>query len=259
MTAAEALQISQKLIALALVQQTIEYIQLRNSLRTIWQWDVIRDDYRSAPWPLRKTLDLTLDYPNVLWLLVVQLLLATALLILPERSVAVAPALAGALLTSFLLNLRFRGTFNGGSDQMTFVVLLSLALAASLPLSKSVVVGYMCFHVCLSFVVAGVSKLRQPSWRTGAAVGQFMQVSHYAIPPRVTALSKIDAVARATAWMVIVSELCFPIAISNSVVAILCIGAATGFHILNFYIFGLNRFASAWIAAYPSVYYISSL
>ena len=35
--------------------------------------------------------------------------------------------------------------------------------------------------------------------------------------------------------------------------------AAIGFHLVNFYAFGLNRFLFAWAAAYPALYFCSGL
>ena len=39
----------------------------------------------------------------------------------------------------------------------------------------------------------------------------------------------------------------------------LLFGVALGFHLANVYAFGLNRFLFAWLAAYPALYYCSSL
>ena len=61
------------------------------------------------------------------------------------------------------------------------------------------------------------------------------------------------------AWSVIGFECLFPLAWFDPRLCLLLMAAGAGFHLLNSYVFGLNRFLFAWLAAYPALWFCSQL
>jgi hypothetical protein len=181
-------------------------------------------------------------------------------------------------LTTFLCCLRWRGTFNGGSDYMTMVILLSLALAwvfRNFEAATSVALGYIAIQVLLSYFVAGVVKLKEPEWRDGRALSVFLTafIPEGDVPlgqrpglqsmswffSLVQQLSALRGLCAVLGWGILIFELSAPSLLLASdrpqVVAVWLMGAAV-FHFMNALVLGLNRFFWAWIAGYPAVFWL---
>ena len=107
----------------------------------------------------------------------VRLILALILVFSPNYRLLDTGALI-AILTglSLITSMSFGGTFNGGSDAMTLVVLIGLGIT-QLPSSRApwVGLGYIAFQATLSYAMAGWVKLKEraqpmrpdtePPWR----------------------------------------------------------------------------------------------
>jgi hypothetical protein len=63
--------------------------------------------------------------------------------------------------------------------------------------------------------------------------------------------------ARLGSWSVLCFECGFPVALLVPSVTLPWLAVGLLFHVANAYIFGLNRFVFAWLAAYPSLLYFS--
>lgn len=59
-------------------------------------------------------------------------------------------------------------------------------------------------------------------------------------------------------WTIILFEVTFPAAILNAHLSLVYMASGLAFHAGNAYVFGLNRFFFAWLAAYPAIYAIVS-
>ena len=248
----ETIRLIEQLTALALCIQSIELIQLRRvmSEHGIWAWSLLRSEGRSAPF------ELLLRYPNVVLLVALQLLLAVLLLALLH------PVLNWLLLgTSLSICIRFRGTFNGGSDYMTVLLLLVTSIARVVP-SAGVELGclwYISIQLSASYFIAGIVKLRQRSWRTGAALPAIFALPQYRVPRISQLLTDHPGAARLLSWGILLFEIAFPLALSGPQSCAFFLGLAFLFHLANALILGLNRFLWIWPAAYPALYFCSSL
>ncbi|MGE0491089.1 MAG: hypothetical protein AB7S38_17915 [Vulcanimicrobiota bacterium] len=235
-----ALLLTQRLVALSVLLQTIELGRLRGAVsdQGIWPWQVLRDDFEGCPGWVRRVLDLTLAYPNFLGLLALQALASLALF----WWLGAAPVL---VLTTVLISLRWRGAFNGGSDYMTVTVLLALAVAAIVhhPVMTLACLWYVALQCCLSYFVAGIVKLNRANWRNGRALSAF--TGGRLGPPRAARLS----------WAVIGFQCAFPLVLLVPELGPVFVLGAVGFHLANFYFLGLNRFFWAWLATYPALFY----
>lgn len=256
MTAAVALQWMERLVAGSVALQTLELLRVRRAFRDdgVWRWSTLRREHARAFWLTRTLLDALLDYRSFVALLCVQLV---AVLTLPWLE-APAPALIAAS-TALLVCTRFRGAYNGGSDAMTLVVLLAVAVArlAGDERVTRISLAYVSAQLVLSYFVAGVAKLASPHWRSGRALARLVARPPYAAPAGVRAWVERPALGRLTAWSVLAFECLFPAALVHprACQGLLVLGVC--FHLANARWLGLSRFLWAWVAGYPALLFWS--
>ena len=232
--------------ALATTVAALELIVIHRAFGEtgVYRWSTLR---REAPSALRAPTDLVFSTTGTLVLLLVQLASGLAL---PFTTCAVAPWLAFA--TTLLIAIRFRGSYNGGSDSMLLVVLLALAVARTDDRFALAALGYAAAQLVLSYAIAGWAKLRDPQWRTGTALYVLVRLPQYGVPPRlVTALT--SRAARPASFAMLAFECAFPLALVDARVCIVALAIAALFHLTNAIVFGLNRFLWAWLAAFPAL------
>ena len=211
-----------RLISVAVLLQTIELFWIRP-----WNWKILVDEIPRVLRPFLKSNSVLLS---------IRLMAAVGALIFPH------PVLIAIMwLTTWGIAIRWRGTFNGGSDAMTFLILSAWLLSSWVPYLAPICLLYIAIQLILSYFVAGISKLVSPQWRTGQAPQYFLAQSGWAITP---------AFGFFMAWAVLAFECLFPLAVFAPIPFLIL---AFVFHVLNAYLFGLNRFAFAWLAAYPAL------
>ncbi|MEP7380175.1 MAG: HTTM domain-containing protein [Gemmatimonadota bacterium] len=250
-TVTGALRWMEVLASLAVVQGTLELLAARASLDDdgTWRWSTLS---RELPW-----LGIVLRYRPFLGVLGVRLLAALLLL------TGVRGGTAAALwVTSLLVNARFRGTTNGGSDMMLLVVLTALVVAHAAPDAETVqraAVLYVAAQSFLSYFIAGVAKLASPAWRNGRAMRSFLSTPHFAVPPTLARVLGASGPLRVSSWGVMAFECAVPLAMTRPLACAAYVTVALGFHLGNAWAFGLNRFVLAWAATWPALLYASSL
>ena len=240
-----ALRVMELLVAIAVAVGTLELLAVRRAFADdgIWRWSTLAAELR----PLRALL----AYRPFVALLAARLVLAVLLLVGVRGPVA--PAL---WILTVLVNLRFRGTYNGGSDLMTMVVLTGLVVA-HLGHRSPVVVGgallYVAAQATLSYVVSGVAKMRNPAWRRGDALAAFVARPDFAVPAFVRRALGGGGRLAAASWAVMAFECAFPLALASVGLAWVFVALAVVFHLGTIAVFGLNRFLLAWAASWPAV------
>lgn len=258
LTLQTALTWSARLIGLAVALSTVELLQLRRVYADdgIWRFELLAREYDACPAPLRWVLRRALTFRTFTGLLWVNLVVA--LLVLVTGKLEPAPVL---LVITLLACVRWRGAFNGGSDSMTVLILVSLSAAALFPDSRSVrmgALGYIAVQTTLSYVIAGLAKLRQARWRNGQALAGLAQTS-YVTPALISEQLRHRALARLCAWSIIGFECGFGSAWLNPGICLTWIAMGALFHLSNAVVLGLNRFFFAWLASYPALLYVSQL
>ncbi|HEY2735615.1 MAG TPA: HTTM domain-containing protein [Polyangiales bacterium] len=252
---ATAISWSERTLALALLLQTIELLQIRAVLSDVgvWRWSILREEQRELSAPLRWTFGLLSPYPHFIALLWLRLAGSIALYF------GIAAALPCLWLSQLAICLRFRGTFNGGSDSMTVVMLSGLCLSAFDRGGTIARAGllYIAVQVTLSYLIAGVAKLKEADWRSGAALRSFILDESAGSPRWARAIAERASAARFAAWGVIAFECLFPLAWLDGSAAISFGALGLCFHLGNALVFGLNRFLFAWLAAYPALIWAS--
>lgn len=248
---AQTLRWMEILVALAIMQSTLELLVVRRAFADdgTWRWATLaREMPLLAPF---------LRYRPFVALLIVRL--TAALLLLAGMHGAVAPVL---WITSLLVNVRFRGTTNGGSDMMVMVVLTGLAVAHLFPERILVVhaaVLYVAAQAFMSYFIAGIAKLGSAAWRDGSAMAAFLRTPHFSVPQAIAASLDPAARRRTASWGVIGFECAAPLALLHPLACATYMLIALAFHVGNAWAFGLNRFVLAWAAAWTALLYASSL
>lgn len=158
------------------------------------------------------------------------------------------------LFIAWLGCVRFHGTFNGGSDMMTFVVGLPLLLQALLPTHTTVAqlaIAAIGTQLVLSYLLAGVAKLGEPDWCRGTAISALVIQEHYLVPAWFQRMVARPGVSRSLSYAVIGFECAAPFALLDPRLSYGYLGLAFGFHASIAATLGLNRFLWAWLAAFP--------
>lgn len=241
------------IISFAVIFQSFEFLSLKKhfSEKGIWRWSEIKSENK-----LLNYFDFFLNEKNFVFLLWIRLLSACGFIFYFSFPLALI-----LFLSSLLISLRFRGSFNGGSDYMSLIILSSLCIATLFP-GMSVqkgVLWYISLQVCTSYFIAGMVKLKQGSWRSGKALSGFIESANYNPPELVKKLFSSKWIAFISSWLVMLFEISFPLILTqhNHIVLAWPLLAFL-FHLANVFIFGLNRFLIVWSAAYPALYFVAN-
>ena len=254
-----ALVWSERFLALAIFFQTIELLQLRSawSDQGVWRAATLGKDRLKLPSFIQVLLNFLFKESNFNLLLWIRLVVSVGVWLISPYSLFIAIL----FLSTWLIAIRWRGIFNGGSDSMTALVGLSLWIAQSFshhPLVVKACFAYIAIQVTASYFLAGVSKLKNAEWRRGAVLPVFFNTPRYDSPPDwVRKLFDQPRLAKSLSVLVIIFEFGFPLCWINPTFCLGYLGLAFGFHLVNFWVFGLNRFVFAWLAGYPAVYFWS--
>ena len=217
MTLELAVRISEIMLALAVVQQSLEHLKDRQG--------------------------------RVLF--AVRIVLCGVLL----TGVASGVALAGLFAVSVLYLHRFAGPYNGGSDKMTILITFCLMIARLGPsqLWAELAMSYLAVQLVLSYFVSGYVKIVKPEWRSGQALVDVFTFSAYPVSESLRAWATHPRLLQAMSWGVMGFEVFFPLAVLHIAALGMGLAIAATFHLANAFLFGLNRFFWIWICAYPSV------
>jgi hypothetical protein len=244
-TALRAIEI---VIGIAVGIGTLELLAVRRAMADdgIWRWETLAAELGG--------LRTVLAYGPFQVVLGARLV-AAALLVGGVRG-PVAPVL---WFTTLLVNVRFRGTFNGGSDLMTMVVLTALVVAhlgAGSAVAVNLAIIYVAVQGVLSYFVAGIVKAVNPDWWRGDALAAFVARPDLGTPA-VVRRALGGPLGRPVSWLVIGFELAFPLAFTGVPAAVVLVAGALVFHLGTVVVFGLNRFLLTWAATWPAVVYVA--
>ncbi len=250
MNAAQAVHLTAGLVGASVGVCSLELLRTRRSFARggFWDWQLLREDFVAAPGVVQRGLDGLLASPYFEMGLCLRALAAFALIFVPNFWLALFLVLGTLAIAG-----RWRGSYNGGSDAMTLVVLLGLLPGlAGQELAAQAGLAYIAVQGLLSYFIAGFVKVRAADWRSGRALGVFLNLPSFPIPMSLRRCSKRPKLLRALSLAVIAFELGAPLALwwPGPYLA-----AAMGFHLFNAYALGLNRFVWAWAAAYPAIVY----
>jgi uncharacterized membrane protein YjfL (UPF0719 family) len=165
----------------------------------------------------------------------------------------------GVLLLLSLATLqRFQGPYNGGSDRMSLLLLMCVFLSHLAPHGRwqEIVVGYLAVQVVLSYTVSGWVKLVNADWRSGLALQDVFAWSMYPVSEQMRTWAESRVWMLSLSWMSMVFEILFPLTLLTGTSLRAALMLAALFHLVNACVFGLNRFLWIWLATYPCVMWL---
>jgi hypothetical protein len=250
-----ALSTCGRLLAFAMLIQAVEYIILtmRPSFSNIWSDRNVLPELK-ASLPLNsKIVSILFSATNFKKVVFLQVIAAIITLVFP-----VSAALGFLFITHLIICIRFRGTFNGGSDMMTFVVLTGMIVAAC-GFEKAGLV-YIAIHSLYSYFKSGLAKAKHREWWNGLAIPTFLNRSIYKESHRLagwfTSHGKTSAVM---GWGVVLFELSALALVFIPLMSVFYFALALAFHIGIYMCFGLNRFLWIWLSTWPAILYSLTL
>ena len=230
-TEAATLFLTEKLIAIALAYQALEYIQSRKKLSVVFIWPTW---FHIVPYFLLANASLQLFFSHPLLVI-------------------------NSFAAFIFLMVSFRGTYNGGSDYMTALIMTALTITQFFPNNLTVVRAcllYISIQALLSYFIAGLVKLKNSSWRRGKTLSRLLSADYYSVAPRLKVLAGLPVACMILSWLMIAFEITFPFSLAKPVVCLLFLELGIFFHLGISYALGLNRFFFAWISSYPAIYYL---
>lgn len=250
-----------RLIGFSLLLQTLEFFKIKESFSEngIWKWSEVKKEYYYLPPYLKKLLDWIMKDKYFLDILSLRFLLSFLLIIFPYWPVFQFSFLVILFISTFLITIRFRGSFNGGSDYLSLILLLCLSVGFIHPILAKASLWYITLQVISSYFLAGLIKIKEPKWRNGTALKGFISSPSYQAPLRLIYYTRDQKVSKILGFGVIFFELSFPLVLTHPNITIFYLVAGGLFHFSNFLIFGLNRFFFVWCASYPAIHYCAQL
>ncbi|NQU70499.1 MAG: HTTM domain-containing protein, partial [Rhodospirillales bacterium] len=172
----DAIRLTEILLALAFLQQSIEHVRAPGNERVLFM-------------------------PRIL---------LSLLLLLGFQTQWVTLALV--LLGLFILR-RFQGPYNGGSDRMSLLILCCLCLVSFMPTVQwqEYVFGYLALQLTLSYFISGWVKIVNPEWRNGRALQDVFGFSAYPVSEALREWADRLRLLRVMSWAVMLFELLFPL------------------------------------------------
>ena len=253
----ETLILIARLMGIAVMFQSLEFIKMKESIteQGIWRWSQLRTEYIFLPKKILAALDWLMTDKRFIEMMTIRFAAAIITIIYPHAFVL----FFILFFSTFLITLRWRGSFNGGSDYLTLIILLCLSIGFLHPLLGKAALWYITLQVISSYFLAGLYKIKETKWRLGTAVYGFVSSPNYKTPRFIVEKSRNSTWAQVIAWSIMLFELSFPLVLTLPKLTIFYLVAGAIFHLVNFMTFGLNRFFWVWCASYPALYYCGHL
>ncbi len=248
-----------RLMGFALFLQTIEFLKIKESFteKGIWRWSEIRSEHSYMPKGTLRLLDWLMGDQPFINMLSIRLTCSFLLIIFPNWAIFQTVFCILLFFISFLLTIRFRGSFNGGSDYLGLIIILCLSIGFMHPTLSKGALWYISLQVMSSYFLAGLVKIKQKKWREGTALYGFISSPSYQAPLSLIRMLSKQSTAFYISWGLMLFELSFPLVLMGPTFTWIYLTCGFLFHFINFFLFGLNRFFFIWVASYPAIYYCS--
>lgn len=257
MTLALTVGLSASCLAIAMLLQGLEMLLAVRAKRfcDVWSYENLKTDLEAGlPLP-HGVIQFIFSEKKLIWLFWWQIIFACCGLLTHHYVFFV-----GLFLLHLLTCIRFRGTFNGGSDMMIFVVLTGvlISLLSTNESGQKLGLIYIAIHGFYSYFKAGLVKVVHPDWRQGRAISVFLKRSLFTENQRVADwLDRHHDITFVMSWVVLTFELSIFLTLIFPNLMLFYFLAAIVFHFMIYLSFGLNRFFWSWLSAWPSMIFVS--
>lgn len=176
------------------------------------------------------------------------------------------------LALTFATHLRTLGRFNGGSDSMTWITLLGVALGYfnwDLRIQKpdfELSLIFVGVFSLISYFQAGLSKLASGQWLNGNFFKEGKNLGRVYGKRAETLFNFCAQKFSESKWVgvtfglvVVGFELSSVVVLFSAPFSVIFVVGALFFHLGVFYFFGLNRFFWSWLATFPGLLFVGFL
>lgn len=261
MTAAAALELTQRLLGVTFLLAALEGIAARSALpgQGLLSWRLSRlQDRRLTVGRTGTVVGAVIGGRRVWWTLGIRAVAAATLLFTTNRWVAVA-AYGVVLVLSLLAHIGVRQGHDG-SDQISMII-GTAAMVASIVAPGSVAqqacLAFIGLQLLLSYCASGAAKLAGVTWRRGTAVADITSTLTYGSRGVARFFERWPGLGRALTWATVAFEATFPVVLvlpRGPAIAYLVVAAV--FHLVVAAVMGLNTFVPAFVAGYPGVLWL---
>lgn len=249
------------LISVNLIVSNSQLLSIRErySSHGLFDWKILRcrDVFLKFP-RLLKLSNLLFDFPGIVCMIIVNIVLSTTLFVLAINSQPFLTILVILILIKLIYHLRNLYGIEG-SDQVTLIVLISLAIAGSFsnPVMQQISLMFIGLQVLFSYFMSGISKLFGYDWLKGNAISKVLSTRDFGHEKMSYFLRKHLFLSRVMTRLVVFFEIIFPFLIlAPTEVFLTSLGLMFIFHLSTAVFMGLNNFLLAFSSTYPSLIYI---
>lgn len=245
------LLLTTRFLSFSMLLQAFEMFQIasKRSFSQVWSFENLQNDFTKAiPLPI-SILNKIFSVRALQFISITQMGLAIYATLFPHWIL-----FALLFITHLYTCVRFRGTFNGGSDMMTFVVLTGVLIIWG----WDQVIGsiYIMIHLIYSYFKAGAAKAVRKEWWNGHAMPIFLKRSVISNSHSLAHwLEKHPAVSRLLGWTTVIFELLSIPMLFKQQYLFAYFAIAMMFHFFVYLMFGLNRFMWIWFAAWQAAWF----
>lgn len=225
-------------------------------------WSLLRKNssFTSKPESFRNFIDVIFPVRPWLFLIGLRIVFGAVLLVLPFQSPLLVFLYAGLFIIGSMINLR-NLAYQAETENRFFLVIIGALLLRSLLPTDNItlaVLWFIALQVCLSYLAAGISKLRSPAWRKGNGFKYVVTSNELVSAKKINIFfEEHKALTRLINWLIILFECTFPVALFGGQI-IFWIFLVGGLILHAAIAFGLRmgKFFWIWIATYPALIFI---
>lgn len=134
--------------------------------------------------------------------------------------------------------------------QRVFLFTLTVHAFFDQPTISIMGLSFIAFHLCLVYLVAGLQKLKDPSWKDGSSLKSYVESSAFTF-------SKNTFSWKWLGYLVILWEITFPLSLSGGKIMWFYLLSGVLFHVFLSVKNGFNFFLWAFLSGYPAIKYVS--
>jgi hypothetical protein len=255
--------ISGTIIGFGILLSSLKHLAARRSLAGggFNDWTVLR---LRKPWTatglISRWLERLFSYPAVLGVITLQAL-SSAVLAVDGVFWVTLSVLLILIWTQLLFRLRFPWGLDG-ADQITLIVLVGLFCFYLAPPGwlRTACLVFIAAEIVLCYFSAGLAKLFDSQWRSGAAIPMVVRSREFGIPRLSALLDRHAWLGWLLCWSTIVWEISAPIFVMLGPATCLAyIGMGLLFHLSVAVVMGFSDFVWGFTATYPALLFLSTL
>jgi hypothetical protein len=226
-------------------------------------WGLLRKNssFTSKPESFRNFIDIIFPVRAWLFLIAFRIICGLILLVLPFDSPFLVFLYAALFMIGSLVNLRNQAYRAEIENRFSLILIGALLLRSLLPTDTVTLASlwFIALLVCLSYLTAGISKLKNGDWRSGNGF-KYIVTSHEQTPVKKINIffEEHKILTKLINWLIILFECAFPIAVFAGQIVFWCFLVAG--IVLHFAIaFGLRSGKFFWIciATYPALMFVA--